>query len=271
MQEQNKSPSQQRKHKRAENLLWRKQRRPNGKRHDKPYSYGFAKGQCGKRKQYEIKTTIKATDYCVLRFDGVEMTKSFKVPREKRQMHYNKNFVQLMKNTALELFEFLPSSVFLYQFSDEISLLIDTKQIENNYDNRIEKLLSILSSKASVIFNRLHGEQKDFCFDGRVILLPQDKIADYFECRQSFAIIKFLEELRSRNLVGEQRNLRKYGEIVEALKNCRPSIDYFAFPEDVRNGVVVYKNPLIQKGMVANAPEFLADRQYIKDKINLLQ
>ena len=230
----------------------------------KQYSYNAAKIKGEEMRIYELNTKINEKQACILRLDGVGMTKAFKVVDKQ----FNQNFMDKMERLSLELAAFLPSAILLYQYSDEISILIDPHQEKNNFNNRIEKLLSIVSGKASAIFNRLNGGEKDFCFDCRIVQLPSKEITKYFESRQAFAIIKFLEELRSRNLKGEQKFLKKSQDIINALQANNPNIDYMDFSAKVRNGTVVFYDRSSKKWIAEGAPELLTEKEYIERRIS---
>lgn len=109
-------------------------------------------------KEYESVTDIRLTKRTpvILRLDmchGHTFTKKFLKP-------FDMLFVDTMQKTMLQLCKEIDTCVFGYTQSDEISLVLcDYKTIETMawFDNRLEKLCSVVASKATRIFN------KEFC------------------------------------------------------------------------------------------------------------
>lgn len=76
------------------------------------------------------------------------MTVGFKI----KGMAINKNFFDTMKNTFYEFCESTENVIFAYSFSDEISILIKGGGEKESDNVRIEKLLSLLLAKLSLMF-----------------------------------------------------------------------------------------------------------------------
>ena len=94
---------------------------------------------------------------------------------------YDKDFYHVMASVCEDLFrEFSP--IFVYTFSDEISLLFDNLP----FDGRIEKIDSVMASFAASSFV-IHYDvdfSKPPAFDSRVIPINDDDIVKYFRWRQ---------------------------------------------------------------------------------------
>lgn len=209
------------------------------------YSYGYAKSLNNYFKNHEQKfdKRLKPNTYYVIRFDGKGMTKAFK---QVGKAIYEP-FFNTMKQTFVEFCETYSNIIFGYSFSDEISILlkgdINPKSKSDVDNNRIEKLLSLMSGKLALIFNRVSGlygldlQGKDWLFDARIIeLKDQNEVTKYFISRQAFAIDKYLGQLRGE--YGLPYTLNTSTEIIKALKRKR--IDYYNLKSEYRYGLIYY-------------------------------
>ena len=129
--------------------------------------------------------------------------------------------------------------------------------IQNNkdYENRIEKVLPIISGYVSAMFSQYiskklkHIPTESFAFDARIIILPKDKLKDYFHSRQSFAMAGFMDRICSfYHLSVEKRT-------VVAVKNAlkEKNMDWNSFPQYVCSGYVAYTQ---DKWKVETASDF---------------
>lgn len=140
-------------------------------------------------KECEIFSSLKVpcTSPIVVRLDGRNFSQL------SRKLEFNKpydlEFVKVLADSTCQLFrEFSP--LFLYAFSDEVSLLMG----EIPFAGRVEKLDSVLASFLSGAFTRRIMEQDEFrerikdanpiSFDSRVIPLSREKVVEYFQWRQ---------------------------------------------------------------------------------------
>lgn len=94
---------------------------------------------------------------------------------------YDENFYKVISEVCKDLFsEFSP--IFIYTFSDEISLLFDKVP----FDGRVEKINSVMASFTSSSFV-IHYDtefKKPPSFDSRIIPISDDDILKYFKWRQ---------------------------------------------------------------------------------------
>ena len=147
-------------------------------------------------KDYEIYSTMKVpkNSNIILRLDGRKFHSLAK--HLNLEKPYDYNFSTLMSEVAKDLFdEFSP--LFIYTFSDEISILLS----EIPFLGRIEKLNSVFASLAggSFTYHLLNDckELFDFdlnddvlfpiSFDSRVIPINNEDIPNYFKWRQDEA------------------------------------------------------------------------------------
>jgi len=136
-------------------------------------------------KEYEIYSSLKVPlcSKTVLRLDGRSFhTLSSNLNLEKP---FDEGFVNVLSEVCTDIFkEFSP--LFIYAFSDEINILLDTLP----FSGRVEKLDSIFSSFASSSFTsnlgKIHNLDsiKPIAFDSRVIVVTDNEIPKYFKWRQ---------------------------------------------------------------------------------------
>ena len=132
-------------------------------------------------KEYEVYSSLKVPkgSRIIMRLDG----RSFhSLARDLRLVKpYDDNFYRVMSEVCRDLFEEF-SPMFVYTFSDEISLVFDNVP----FDGRIEKLDSVIASFTSSSF-AIHYDakfKKPPAFDSRIIPVNDDDIVRYFRWRQ---------------------------------------------------------------------------------------
>lgn len=201
------------------------------------YSYGYAteKYERFKQKEKQFDLKLKSNCYYIIRFDGKGMTKGFKIKRQA----INIPFFETMKDTFIEFCISNPNILFGFSFSDEVSILIRRNENDND-DNRIEKLLSILSGKLALAFYRnaqkhkLYLNNKDWVFDARIIQLNNLEVVNYFLARQAYAIDKYIMQLRTEHNIGFRPNTSR--SILSKLNKI--GIIYENLPEEYRYGLI---------------------------------
>ena len=132
-------------------------------------------------KDYEVYSSLKVpkNSKIVIRLDG----RSFhKLARDLNLVKpYDEQFYHVIAEVCQDLFkEFSP--LFIYSFSDEISLLFDKVP----FDGRLEKIDSVIASFAasSFVMNYDVEFKKPPAFDSRAIPISDDDILKYFRWRQ---------------------------------------------------------------------------------------
>ena len=132
-------------------------------------------------KEYEVYSSLKVpkNSKIIIRLDG----RSFhQLARDLNLVKpYDENFYNVISKVCEDLFkEFSP--LFVYTFSDEISLLLD----KIPFDGRIEKINSVISSFAASSFVIHYNTQfkKPPAFDSRIIPVNDEDILKYFKWRQ---------------------------------------------------------------------------------------
>lgn len=205
------------------------------------YSYGYAQDKYKpfKQKENEYNLKLKTGSYYVLRFDGKDMTASFKIDHKA----INGQFFKTMESTFTDFCKAIPQVLFAYSFSDEISILIRGSKDRESEDNRIEKLLSLYSGKLALLFyknaqnNSLNLQNKDWIFDARIMHLNRQEVIDYFLARQAYAIDKYIMQLKAENHI--DYTLHTSDTVLPQLES--KGIFYDKLPVKFRFGLVYSK------------------------------
>ena len=132
-------------------------------------------------KDFEVYSSLKVpkNSKIIVRLDG----RSFhQLARDLNLVKpYDENFYNVISKVCEDLFkEFSP--LFVYTFSDEISLLLESIP----FDGRIEKIDSVVASFAasSFVINYDAQFKKPPAFDSRVIPISDGDVLKYFKWRQ---------------------------------------------------------------------------------------
>ena len=173
-------------------------------------------------KDFEVYSSLKVpkNSKIIVRLDG----RSFhKLAKDLNLIKpYDENFYQVMSKVCNELFKDF-SPVFVYTFSDEISLLLERIP----FDGRIEKINSVIASFTASSFV-LHYDadfKKPPSFDSRIIPISDEDVLKYFKWRQDESWknciasygISFLKSKYSNKIANDKINGLKSSEIHELL------------------------------------------------------
>ena len=173
-------------------------------------------------KEYEIYSDLRVpvNSKIIIRLDG----RSFHSFAQKMGLTkpYDDNFYKVMVEVCKDLFEEF-SSIFIYTFSDEISILLD----KIPFNGRIEKINSVFASFTSSSFALNYDEDfpKPVAFDSRIIPVNDCDVYDYFKWRQDEAWrncvngygIHFLKSKYSATQANEKINGLNLSDIHELL------------------------------------------------------
>lgn len=228
----------------------------NDKQKIPPYSYGYAKSTYEKLEKYEMSTAIpfiKEDEVLIVRLDGKGLTSRFKCDSELFLSDFHLAMQRILENIK----KYCSFVDFAYSFKDEISFIINKDFIQNNndYANRIEKVLPIISGYVSAMFSQYiskklkHIPTESFAFDARIIILPKEELKNYFHSRQSFAMAAFMDRLCSFYHLSVER--RTVVDVKKALKE--KNMDWNSFPQYVCSGYVAYAQ---DKWKVETASDF---------------
>ncbi len=132
-------------------------------------------------KDYEVYSSLKVpkNSKVIIRLDG----RSFhKLALDLNLVKpYDDNFYEVISKVCRDLFEEF-SPLFVYTFSDEISLLLD----KIPFDGRVEKIDSVVASFTASSFVIHYGAEfkKPPAFDSRIIPISDEDVFKYFKWRQ---------------------------------------------------------------------------------------
>ncbi|MGP8330756.1 MAG: tRNA(His) guanylyltransferase Thg1 family protein [Methanosarcinaceae archaeon] len=130
-------------------------------------------------KKREIYAGLRCAPPVIIRVDGRNFRNT--LSRLHFEKPYDKRFASAMAD-AIELFfkKSGMSPVFAYTFSDEINFLF----FDTSFNERIEKLDSIIPSYVSSAITMLLDLDEPISFDSRIIPLSSDQIIEYLIWRQ---------------------------------------------------------------------------------------
>lgn len=127
--------------------------------------------------EFQSRTSLLKRTPVIIRLDG----KAFHTFTKGLDKPFDKEFIEIMQNTMLNLCENIQGCVLGYTQSDEITLiLVDYKELDTCawFDNEIQKIVSVSSSMATLFFNKeLYKEYE--LYDGH--LLRQFTISRFSE------------------------------------------------------------------------------------------
>ena len=175
-------------------------------------------------KEYESQTQTKLIKKLpvIIRLDGRKFshfTRGFEKP-------FDDDLSDIFQKVALDLRKSVDNVRFIYSQSDEISLLLtdwdhtketDGGRVDTWYDYRVQKIVSVISSETTLLFNKyilelvqrysalldkdnvnrelvqnrynmLYKKLFKAMFDARVFNLPLDEVTNYFIFRQQDAL-----------------------------------------------------------------------------------
>lgn len=126
---------------------------------------------------------VPPEQYIVVRLDGKGFTR---LTKEVWQFDapFDICFRDLMVETTAHLMQCGFNIIYGYTQSDEISLLFHP--LENSFNRKTRKIISILAAEASAKFSLMQGDLA--IFDARICILPNAKtVEDYFRWRHEDA------------------------------------------------------------------------------------
>ena len=126
----------------------------------------------------------------VIRLDGKGFSKMVK--KWKCKKPFDERFNKAINYASKKLFNIIPNVEAIWHGSDEISIWFKCPNVEDMYfEGRIQKLVSLTSSQASVYFNKKlqelfeDNEMLFGIFDSRIMQFPNEmEVSNYFIFRQ---------------------------------------------------------------------------------------
>ena len=249
---------------------------------------------------YEGRSQTYLTRYTpvIIRLDGCH----FHTFAKKFNKPFDKVFAKTMQDTTKYLCEKIQGVKFAYTESDEISLLlIDYNkedlsiQTEAWFDYRVQKIVSVSASLATVAFNKFFVKnmyelntdpvdtyrdnvfkayekavEEGATFDSRAFNLPKEEVVNYFVWRQQDAIRNSKSALGQANYSQKVLNGLSSNQIIEKCK-AELAIDWNDFKGEQKWGTVVTKVQVEGERpkwtMDIDPPLFVELREYIEKLI----
>lgn len=207
-------------------------------------------------KHYERTVGGQLTLRCpaIVRVDG----RAFHTLTRGLEEPFDKGFRAAMVRMATHLCEVIPTACFAYGQSDEVSLLlIDYMRFGTCqfFDGKVQKLVSVIASEATAIFNQVvreiapasplgKFESTRATFDARVFSVPERDVENYFIWRQRDAIRNSILAVGQSHFSVAELHGRSTDEILGMLESKAEtendrSIIYESHPEEFQHGFVI--------------------------------
>lgn len=207
----------------------------------------------------------------------------------KLERPYSNRFINLMANTMLQTISEIDGAIFGYHFADEITYVLIPGD-EPWFDNRIQKLSSIISSLTSVNFFKFMLADNleldgDVIFDAQVFAVPSlnevinNLILQQQDCMQgaiSLASQSELSKIKGQESAAHYLYGKKTEEKMKLLySQCDIDFENY-YPISYKRGVCAYKTPKIYKSKDGNitrnkwfldfeTPTFVLDRNFVSN------
>ncbi|WP_342306135.1 tRNA(His) guanylyltransferase Thg1 family protein [Methanolobus sp. ZRKC5] len=201
-------------------------------------------------KRREIYSDLRCVPPVIVRIDG----RNFKnaLSRMGFEKPYDKRFTSAIVDSIESFFKKSGlSPVFAYTFSDEISFLFR----DNAFENRIEKIDSVVPSFISSAFTMALKPEEPISFDSRVIPLHEEDIHEYLVWRQdeawrncinSYAYYTLLSEGMDEKEAAMHLKRKKSSDMHEIL--FERGINISKVPAWQRRGIMILRKEIEIKG-----------------------
>jgi tRNA(His) guanylyltransferase len=215
-------------------------------------------------KGYEATTrnVLPRRTYTILRVDG----RAFHSLLRKADKPFDADFLLAMEDTAIELCHDISGSVFAYQQSDEISVLLaDFGSVHSEpwFGGGIQKMASVSASMATKTFNRVRRlrANSEGTFDSRVFTIPTSvEVANYFVWRQRDWMRNSVNMVGRANFSQKQLHGLNTSQVQELLWQEK-GINWADYPDHLKRGSIVVKGntvPRLTNWIAMAAPDFKA-------------
>ncbi len=201
-------------------------------------------------KRREIYADLRCAPPVIIRVDG----RNFKnaLSRLDFEKPYDERFASAMAD-SVELFfkKSGMSPVFAYMFSDEINFLFT----DTSFNERVEKLDSIIPSYISSALTMLLDLDEPISFDSRIVPINRDQIIEYLiwrqreawrNCVSSYGYYTLRSEGLSEVEAAAQMKGKKAASVHELL--FERGINLAKIPPWQRRGVVIHKEGYVIEG-----------------------
>lgn len=195
-------------------------------------------------------------------------------------------FSECMVSTTLKLCSEIEGALFAYSYNDEIVIVSRNDQsIETVpwYDNRLQKICSVVSSMATLHFNKISSDLNligDGIFTSQIFVVPTlaEAINTFvYKQQQNFHVAIqsacFYELLKkyNKNSIKDMLSGLSLDEKVDLL-NQECEVDFDKYPIAFRRGIAVYKVPRVVNEVMKNKwsinsdlPVFTKDQSFLSN------
>ena len=201
-------------------------------------------------KERELFADLRVFPPFAVRIDGRGFRRALGIPGVEKP--YDEKFAHAMADAAMSLFrESGLDPLFAFTFSDEVSFFF----YEIPYNNRIEKIDSIIPSYFSSALTIHFNLKAPVAFDSRVILLGKEDIYRYLVWRQaetwrnhvsSYGYYTLLKSGLSENEAAERLKNMKASDVHELV--FRHGINLAETPAWQRCGILIYREKYEKTG-----------------------
>ena len=236
-------------------------------------------------KEYESITDNKLMSNMpiIIRLDGRAFhtfTKGLKKP-------FDDTLNNIMTSTMKYLCENISNCIFGYTQSDEITLVVYKKSSETWFDNRIQKIASVVASMATLKFCKEIEEHIKSCFDGfgwnieeselwakkhysatfdaRVFNIPEDEIINNIIWRQQDASKNSVSSL-AQSQFNHKQLLHKNTSEMQDMLMIEKGINWNDLPIKYKRGVCC-KRDRLKWVLDYNMPILTENRGYLQEYI----
>lgn len=200
----------------------------------------------------------------IIRVDG----KAFSKYTKQLNKPFDRNFISVMEDVAIELCREIQGAQLAFVQSDEVSVLVHgykTLNSQSYFDNKLQKMVSVAAAVAAATFTanswRMWAERdvredvqlpkiedlKPGYFDARAFVLPEAEVNNYFVWRQRDAIRNSIQMYASHHFSHTQLHKKSTSEMIDMCKSL--GHDWYALPPTQRQGRCVYKHHELLDGV----------------------
>lgn len=175
---------------------------------------------------------------------------------------FDRNFIGVMEDVAIELCREIQGAQLAFVQSDEVSVLVHgykTLNSQSYFDNKLQKMVSVAAAVAAATFtakswrmwsHREYPNVDDIApayFDARVFVLPEHDVNNYFIWRQRDGIRNSIQMFASHHFSHKELHKKNTGEMIEMCK--AKGADWHALPPSQRQGRCVYRHHEVVDGV----------------------
>lgn len=226
--------------------------------------------------QYENRTrySLPRRTYTIIRVDG----KAFHTFTRGCKRPFDKDLMDVMDETALELCKGIQGAAFAYTQSDEISILLtDFTKITTDawFDGNVQKITSVSASIATAAFNsmwfggQVEGEPRErlkpALFDSRVFTIPDStEVMNYFIWRQQDAVRNSIQMVSQSLYSQKELHGKSSNEQQEMI--FQKGINWNNYTAREKRGGLIGYNEFEGKWQAMECPTFTQER-YVLDAL----